>query len=185
MKRLIISTLLLTGLSQVLIAQELHPFYLYFAHGSDLNKDKSTRILEKSPQLVSLGLEKRILKSSYYGIGLQYTQFTTEFTNYKQLFFRGYQHFGELSNSNESNLDPYFGAMLGGDYYQKQVAPAVGIFFGMRLMLKSYVGIHFEIGTSSSTHNSGTIIQFGLTSCFKGGFKLPKRTRKGTDCPKL
>ena len=185
MKRLILSILILIGLSHIIEAQKLHPIYLYFAHGSDLNRDKSTRILENSPQLFCIGLEKRITKSPYYGLGLQYTQFTSEFSDFKQFSFRGYQHFGELTNSDEANIDPYFGAMLGGDYYQKQFAPTVGILLGIRVMVRSFIGIHFEIGTSSSSHNSGTIFQMGITSCFKSGLKLPTRTRKGTDCPRF
>lgn len=157
--------------------------YLSLSYGSDKNLEKSDKILSTAPTLLSITLEKRIAKSELYGLGLNAHQFTSVFENYNHLSLRGYQHFGLAEGAKGSNFDPYIGAFMGLDNYQKKLKPAVGFFVGVRLMFTQAAGAHVEFSSMSSGFNSGAFLQFGITSCFMRS-DVPKIKKWGSRCPK-
>jgi hypothetical protein len=180
--RLLLSMLLCT-FPLLLKAQGEKPIYLSLSYGSDQSLEKSDRILSTAPTLLSLTLEKRLPQSEFYGIGLHTYRFISVFENYNHLSIRGYQHFGDISDAHGGNFDPYIGAFVGGDIYQASFKPAVGVFVGMRAMITQTAGLHAEFMSVSSGHNSGMILQFGLTTCFMKS-EFPKLKKWGNKCPK-
>ena len=165
------------------LAQAENPLYVSIAYGSDRDLEKADRILSTHPTLMSLTLEKRLPKGEFYGVGIHAYRFTSVLENYNHISFRGYQHFGDISNSRFGNLDPYVGAFVGGDNYEGKIKPAVGIFVGMRLMFTQIAGIHAEFSSVSSGFNSSVLLQFGFTTCFLKS-DVPKMKHWGNKCPR-
>jgi hypothetical protein len=180
--RLLLSLLLCT-LPLLSKAQGEKPIYLSFSYGSDQSLEKSDVILSSHPKLLALTLEKRLPSSEFYGVGLHAYRFTSIFENYNHLSVRGYQHFGDIGNTRVGNFDPYIGAFLGGDIYKRSFKPAVGVFVGFRTMFTQTAGFHAEFMSTSSGHNSGMILQFGITTCFMKS-EFPKLKKWGNKCPK-
>jgi hypothetical protein len=180
--RLILSLLLCT-LPLLLKAQGEKPIYLSLSYGSDQSLEKSDRILSTHPLLLGLTLEKRLPQSDFYGIGLHAFRFISVLENFNHLSIRGYQHFGYAADATTANFDPFIGAFVGGDFYQENFKPAVGIFIGMRAMITQTMGFHTEFMSVSSGHNSGMILQFGITTCFIKS-EFPKLKKWGNKCPK-
>jgi hypothetical protein len=164
-------------------AQGEKPVYLSFAYGSDQDLEKSDRILTTHPAFVSFTLEKRLPQSEFYGLGIHAYRFISVFNNYNHLSIRGYQHFGDASNANAGNFDPYIGAFVGGETYQSSFKPAVGIFVGLRTMIIQNAGLHLEFVSVSSGFNSSILLQFGITTCFMKN-EFPKLKKWGNRCPK-
>jgi hypothetical protein len=164
-------------------AQDVKPMYLSVAYGSDRDLEKSNVILTNHPTLISLTFEKRLTRSEFYGWGIHASRFTSVFGNYNHLSFRGYQHFGNVENAQFGNFDPYIGAFLGVDNYQKTVKPAVGVFVGARLMVTQSAGFHAEFSSISSGFNSSVLLEFGFTTCFLKN-DSPKFKKRGNRCPK-
>ncbi len=183
MKAGLILSVLLCLYSMTLKAQGEKPLYLSFAYGADQDLEKSDRILTTHPTFLSFTLEKRLPQSDFYGIGVHAYRFISVFNNYNHLSIRGYQHFGDASNANFGNFDPYIGAFVGGETYQGSFKPAVGIFVGLRAMVTHNAGIHFEFSSVSSGFNSSVLLQFGLTTCFMKS-EFPKMKKWGNKCPK-
>ena len=183
MRVLLFIILLLCFSPAYIFAQAENPLYVSIAYGSDRDLEKADRILSKHPTLMSLTLEKRLPNSEFYGVGIHAYRFTSVFENYNHISFRGYQHFGDISNTRFGNLDPYIGAFVGGDNYEGKIKPAVGIFVGMRLMFTQMAGIHAEFSSVSSGFNSSVLLQFGFTTCFLKS-DVPKIKRWGNKCPK-
>jgi hypothetical protein len=169
--------------SLALQAQSEKPLYLSVGYGSDQNLEKSDRILSDHPTFISLSIEKRLPQSEFYGLGLHSYHFTSVFEKYNHLSFRAYQHFGQISNASESNIDPYIGAFVGGENYQNSFKPSVGFFVGLRAMFTQMAGIHAEFVSVSSGFNSGILLQFGLTTCLMKN-KNARFKKRGTYCPK-
>lgn len=172
--------------SKTLLAQQedKSPKYLSVATGNDNNTEKADRILATKPSFISIALEKRLPKSELYGIGLYAQHFNTEYENYNHLSFRGYQHFGDVRNAHAGNIDPYIGVMVGLDFWQSTMKPALGIFGGLRLMLTTTLGVHAEIASVSSGFNNSLTTQVGITTCFlKSDKKKPKKYY--SKCPKF
>jgi hypothetical protein len=166
-----------------LIAQDEKPIYLSFGYGSDKDLEKADRILSTHPTLISLTLEKRLPSNEFYGFGIHTHRFTSVFENYNHLSIRGYQHFGDISDVRFGNFDPYIGAFAGGDNYEGNVKPSVGIFIGLRLMFTQAAGIHAEFLSVSSGFNSSVLLQFGFTTCFLRS-DSPKLKKWGNKCPR-
>jgi hypothetical protein len=164
-------------------AQGEKPMYLSIAYGADQNIEKADKILSSKPTLLSLTFEKRLPKSDFYGIGIHAFRFVSVFENYNHISFRGYQHFGFAEDACSGNIDPYIGAFLGGETFQGQFKPSVGIFIGLRTMFSQTMGLHFEFTSVSSSFNSGSILQIGLTTCFIKS-EFPKFKKWGNRCPK-
>ncbi len=183
MRARLLLSLLLYAFPMLSQAQGEKPIYLSLSYGSDQSLEKSDRILFTHPTLLSLTLEKRLSQSEFYGVGLHAYRFIKVFENYNHLSVRGYQHFGDISNTRTGNFDPYIGAFVGGDIYQGSFKPAVGIFVGLRAMFTQTAGLHAEFMSVSSGHNSGMFLQFGITTCFMKS-EFPKLKKWGNKCPK-
>ena len=183
MKAGLILSVLLCLFSITLKAQGKKPVYLSFAYGSDQDLEKSDRILTTHPTFLSITVEKRLPQSDFYGLGIHAYRFISVFNNYNHLSIRGYQHFGDVSNANTGNLDPYIGAFVGGETYQGSLKPAVGIFVGIRTMVMQNAGVHLEFTSVSSGFNSSVLLQFGITTCFMKS-EFPKIKKWGNKCPR-
>jgi hypothetical protein len=165
-------------------AQTPKPVYVSFSFGTDQNTEKSNRILTSNPHLLSLSIEKRLVKSQFYGLGLYAHHFTSIYDNYNHFSLRGYQHFGEVSETSGGNFDPYIGALIGGETFESTFKPAVGIFVGLRIMLMQSLGVHAELSSISSGFNNSVLLQFGITTCILRN-SLQKIKSRGTKCPKF
>ncbi len=166
-----------------LVAQGEKPMYLSVGYGSDQDLEKADKILSTHPTLISLIFEERLSQSEFYGLGVHAFRFMSVFQNYNHLSFRGYQHFGDISDTQSGNFDPYMGAFVGGDNYEGKIKPVVGIFVGLRLMFTQVAGIHAELSSVSSGFNSSVLLQFGFTTCFMKS-DAPKLKKWGNKCPK-
>jgi len=165
-------------------AQEVKPLYLSLNYGTDLTTEKSDRILPYAPSFVGLSLEKRFAKKDFYGIGLNYFYFTDYYSNYQHLSLRGYQHFGLIEDTQEANIDPYFGIWGGVERWKNKFKPTVGVFLGIRFMFRPKMGVHAEIGSSSSGFGNELLFQTGITTCINQAISF-KRKYRGTHCPKF
>ena len=183
MKAGLILSVLLCLFSITLKAQGQKPVYLSFAYGSDQDLEKSDRILTTHPTFLSVTVEKRLPQSDFYGLGIHAYRFISVFNNYNHLSIRGYQHFGDVSDANAGNFDPYIGAFVGGETYQGSFKPAVGIFVGIRTMVMQNAGVHLEFTSVSSGFNSSVLLQFGVTTCFMKS-EFPKIKKWGNKCPR-
>ena len=183
MKAGLVFSILLCLISVTLKGQGEKPLYLSFAYGSDQDLEKADRILTSHPIFLSLTLERRLPQSDFYGLGVHAYRFTSVFNNYNHLSIRGYQHFGDASNANAGNFDPYIGAFVGGETYQGSFKPAVGVFVGMRAMMTQTAGVHLEFASVSSGFNSSLLLQFGVTTSFMKS-EFPKIKKWGNKCPR-
>lgn len=185
MKAGIIIFLVFMSMPLLTYAQGLKPIYLSFSSGRDLSREKSFRVLDSHPKSMSISLEKRLPQSEFYGLGIHFSRFVTEFSNYNHFSVRGYQHFGTINNISSGNIDPYLAGFMGIDAFQGNAQLALGALVGMRIMLHPCLGIHAEIGSSSSSHNNSAFVQFGMTSCIGSGTKLFSPKHRNTRCPKF
>lgn len=165
-------------------SQDAKPLYISLNYGTDITTEKSDRILPYSPSFLGLSIEKRYAKKDFYGVGLNYFHFISYYQHYQHLSLRGYQHFGFIADTNEANIDPYFGIWGGVERWKNQLKPSVGIFMGIRFMFTKHFGGHTELGSSSSGFGNGLLFTVGLTSCSPQLFSL-KRTKRSTACPKF